>query len=185
MPLPPFPWKRKMNWNAIAAIGEVAGAAGVIISLVYLAVQVRHGAKAARRAAAHDVMTTTTPVLTALVSRSEITSIWMRGLSDFESLDPEERVRFSCLMLLLTYSWDETQHGYNDDQLDEWAMERFMGSMQELARLPGFKSWYEIRKDWLSKEIRVTLEREMGDDVTSPLYESPGEKASTRPPASG
>ena len=35
-----------MNWEAIGAVGEIGGAAGVIITLVYLAIQVRSSAKA-------------------------------------------------------------------------------------------------------------------------------------------
>ena len=32
-----------MNWEAAGAIGEIVGAAGVVASLVYLAVQIRQG----------------------------------------------------------------------------------------------------------------------------------------------
>ena len=34
-----------MNWDVIATIAEIVGASGVIISLVYLGIQVRHPAK--------------------------------------------------------------------------------------------------------------------------------------------
>jgi hypothetical protein len=37
-----------MNWDAIAATAELLGATGVILSLVYLAAQVRQGATARR-----------------------------------------------------------------------------------------------------------------------------------------
>jgi len=30
-----------MNWDAIGSIGEIAGAIGVVVSLVYLATQIR------------------------------------------------------------------------------------------------------------------------------------------------
>ena len=33
-----------MNWDAIGAVGEVIGAMAVVISIIYLAVQIRHGA---------------------------------------------------------------------------------------------------------------------------------------------
>ncbi|HEY5647584.1 MAG TPA: hypothetical protein VIS76_16660 [Pseudomonadales bacterium] len=39
-----------MNWEAIGAIGETLGALAVFITLVYLAVQVRHARSEARRA---------------------------------------------------------------------------------------------------------------------------------------
>ena len=37
-----------MNWDAIGAIGEIVGAGAVVISLVYLAVQIRFSARSAR-----------------------------------------------------------------------------------------------------------------------------------------
>ena len=39
-----------MNWEAIGAVGEVAGAIGVIATLTYLAVQIRLNTKAIRGA---------------------------------------------------------------------------------------------------------------------------------------
>jgi len=43
-----------MNWNAIGAIGEVVGALAVVVSVIYLAVQVKGSSKetAAGRTAA-------------------------------------------------------------------------------------------------------------------------------------
>jgi len=37
-----------MDWNAIGAIGETIGAAAVVVSLLYLAVQIREQNKQAR-----------------------------------------------------------------------------------------------------------------------------------------
>ena len=43
-----------MNWEAIGAIGELTGAFAVVVSLIYVGVQVRHSAGAVRSAAAND-----------------------------------------------------------------------------------------------------------------------------------
>jgi hypothetical protein len=44
-----------MNWEAVAAIGELLGATGVIVSLLYLAVQVRQNTRQTRLAAQQAV----------------------------------------------------------------------------------------------------------------------------------
>jgi hypothetical protein len=44
-----------MNWEAIGAIGEVAGAIGVIATLIYLAIQIRSNTKAMRAQSISDV----------------------------------------------------------------------------------------------------------------------------------
>ncbi len=44
-----------MNWEAIGAVGEVAGAAGVIASLIYLAVQIRQNTRSVEAATYQSV----------------------------------------------------------------------------------------------------------------------------------
>ena len=45
-----------MNWNAIAAVGELAGAVAVVVSLLYLARQISQNTRAMRRTASHDAV---------------------------------------------------------------------------------------------------------------------------------
>jgi hypothetical protein len=46
----------EINWDAIGALGEIAGSVGVFISLIYLAVQMRSSASETRDASIHSVM---------------------------------------------------------------------------------------------------------------------------------
>ena len=45
-----------MNWDAIGAIGEIVGASAVVISLVYLASQIRIQNRESRAASVHLVI---------------------------------------------------------------------------------------------------------------------------------
>ncbi len=45
-----------MNWEAIGAIGEIAGAIGVIVTLMYLAIQLRQNTNASQVAAIQSSM---------------------------------------------------------------------------------------------------------------------------------
>jgi len=45
-----------IDWGALGAMGEFFGSIGVFISLVYLAIQMRHGTAETRDASVHSVM---------------------------------------------------------------------------------------------------------------------------------
>jgi hypothetical protein len=45
-----------INWDAMGALGELLGSAGVFISLAYLAMQMKHSAAETRDASIHSVM---------------------------------------------------------------------------------------------------------------------------------
>ena len=68
-----------MNWDAIGAVGEIIGAVVVIVTLLYVAKQIRQTSKSLEMAALRDTtaqwnqwseLLVTTPDLAAIVARS-------------------------------------------------------------------------------------------------------------------
>jgi len=87
-----------MNWEAIGAIGEVVGAAGVIASLMYLAVQIRQNTKSVRRASARQSSEKNAVALRGLADYSDLFSGDHMGLDRIAELNPSERTRFNMVM---------------------------------------------------------------------------------------
>jgi hypothetical protein len=48
-----------MNWQAIGAIGEIGGAVAVLVSLIYLATQIRQNTKMMRSSAKQELTIST------------------------------------------------------------------------------------------------------------------------------
>ena len=75
-----------MNWEAIGAISETIGAAGVIASMLYLAVQVR----ASTRASAIESKLASSRIYTdfigSLIQSPELNRILVQGCKDLTSL---------------------------------------------------------------------------------------------------
>ena len=44
-----------MDWEALGAVGEVSGAVAVVLSLIYLAIQIRNQMSESRAATVHDI----------------------------------------------------------------------------------------------------------------------------------
>ncbi len=100
-----------MNWEALGAIGELVGAVGVIATLAFLAFQIRQNSSLLKNntrqlAQNHQVAIAqaiaqsdkqSDPMLVVAQS-SELSNIMHRGLANFQSLPPEEAMRFSMAM---------------------------------------------------------------------------------------
>jgi hypothetical protein len=67
-----------MSWEALGAVGELVGAAGAIVSLLYLASQVRNNSRQLRHASAQAVLAPTAePTGHMIISRLPIwASVW-------------------------------------------------------------------------------------------------------------
>ena len=82
-----------MNWDAIGALAEVVGAIAVVITLIYVAVQIRQDTNATKLTAAQNTSRDLRDALGVLANDMGMTAIHLRALKDVGSLSPEERHR--------------------------------------------------------------------------------------------
>jgi len=131
-----------MNWDAIGAIAEGVGAAGVIVSLLYVA---RQMGASTRASAVESKLASTrsyTDFLAEFVRTPELYDLFIRGRKDLSSLSPEEYLRFSDLALV---SFSYFSAGYfqlarglleEDDWFETQAVIQFW------MRGPGVQDWW-------------------------------------------
>ena len=80
-------------WDAVGAIAEIIGALAVVVSLVYLATQIRIQNKESRSSAVREVIDGHRTSLSEL-HQPEMADIWVRGMADFDQLSPSESIRW-------------------------------------------------------------------------------------------
>ena len=80
-----------MNWEAISAIGEIVGALAVVITLVYLAIQIREQNRESRAAAIDSLSQLWGGLMSDLSASETLSDIYLRGLADFDGLSPSEK----------------------------------------------------------------------------------------------
>ncbi|NKB32422.1 MAG: hypothetical protein GKR91_04925 [Pseudomonadales bacterium] len=150
-----------MNWDTVGAIAELIGAVGVILSLLYLARQIRQGTQASRRVAVRELMGAGDNLLQQLGDDRERADLWVRGLETPEKLDDAERIQFSSLLLQNVRTWEQAYHWSKTDQLEGWVTEGNDALRNAILDSPGFSVWFERRKAWISSEFRQVLENEL------------------------
>ena len=152
-----------MTWDAIAAVGELLGAVGVIASLVYVARQVRSSGYQARQAAIQSVVNKMNDVWNVMASGGTA-DLWTRGSRGLIHLDGEsEIVQYSALMLSLFRPYEELFHYRVDGQMEDWTWESISSVCHSIIGTPGFQEWWERRDAWFSsdfqehvREVRMT-----------------------------
>ena len=77
-----------MNWEAIAAVGEVLGALGVLASLVYLASQIRDNTRSLQAASLQSILSAPREwFFLPHAQNAEISDLFARGLNGLDNLD--------------------------------------------------------------------------------------------------
>ena len=77
-----------MNWEMLAAIGQLAAVFVGIPSLIYLAVQIREQTKERRQSAVNALTVQWGDLTRSLHETAEFPAIFLRGVQSFDDLDP-------------------------------------------------------------------------------------------------
>jgi len=108
-----------LNWDAIGALAELAGTLGIVVSLVYLATQLRQNTTLLKTSIASANREAGNDLTSLLAGDREAVRVFWAGLDDRESLAELDRQQFDALLSL----WFENLlQGYRSQDND--AMER-------------------------------------------------------------
>jgi hypothetical protein len=147
-----------MSWEAISAIGQIVGAVAVVISLVYLAVQVRQSTRSARAASFHAVTDSFNQLNTLLAHDESLAQIFQLGLQDIGQLNPVQRIRFDFFVLAATRIFEtlfyQSRQGVGEQAL--WKAEE--ATMRSLLGNPGVRDWWQSNPFRFTPEFRAYVE---------------------------
>jgi hypothetical protein len=136
-----------MNWDAIGAIGEIVGALAVVISIAYLAIQIRSNTRATKAsagfeathswAASNEQATQMTDGLLEAMNKSFGPEARQNDFSDIENI--RIGAHFRSLFQKLEGQYYLYQYGYLATDLwkkrSSWA--------RGFIQLPYYKNWWE------------------------------------------
>ena len=100
-----------MNWDALGAIGEIVGAAAVVFSVIYLALQIKASSSQAATIAEQDLLEKFNHTLEPLVTNERFAKI-ISKLFAGEELKDDERISYitNVNRALNTYYMAQTAH---------------------------------------------------------------------------
>ena len=106
-----------MNWEAASTIAEIVGAAGVIASLIYLAIQIRQSTKVSRAEMTKDLYLASRAAIMDIASNDVLAKI-STDIRQFESEDVMRRNMFyQSFFRLYELQYNLKNQGLLDDNI--------------------------------------------------------------------
>jgi hypothetical protein len=147
-----------MNWEMLAAIGQLAAVLVGIPSLIYLAVQIREQTKE-RRQSTVNVLTAQWGDLTcALHDSAGLCAIFLRGVQSFADLDPVSKLRFSAFLNTFLNHFEAMYFAHSEGLLTASAWGKVERTMSDVIAYPGVQEWWKERKHWHTEDFGRVVE---------------------------
>jgi len=154
-----------MTLDDLGNLGELIGGAAVVVSLVYVALQVRQNTKQIRRSITASKVASYQSVITAMTGfASSITHdlavgrIYRQGLRDYNSLGGDERQQFSMELVILLYHYQSFYYQHRSGLVDSDLWEGHFRELVRLFGLPGVQAWWPRWRHAYSEEFAKLLE---------------------------
>src|SRR3954451_17294289 len=136
-----------MNWDAIVAISQLIAAVGVILSLVFVGLQIKQNTRAVQRAEHNSTMEQWTVIRQAIAQNRDIAELMTAGRHGERALDAADQLRLEQMLQengwAAYHIWDRTQRGIFPNGTFEATAGALLGM---LLRTPGGESWWRVAK---------------------------------------
>lgn len=148
--------KRSMaEW---AALAEVIGAAAVVVSLLFVAFNIKQNTAAIEASTWESFLDRSERINLLLAESGELAQIVERGEADPDQLTPSENFRFRHVARLRFGAWEAVFNHYSIGRLDATNWQLWNDFYMDLLDHPGYRHvWSEIGH-WYDPEFQAILQ---------------------------
>ena len=159
-----------MNWEAIGAVGETVGATGVIISLLYLAMQIRGDARAKRAATVHEQSAAFRDLLRMLATDKGLAEVYLHGIRELNSVQEADLVRFASVLGFMFRVFEEAYFQRKEGNLDAHVWQGFEAPVNDMLAYPGVQEWWFTRSHWFGEKFCEFVNEKISQAGAPALY---------------
>jgi hypothetical protein len=157
-----------MNWEAIGAVAATVSSVAVIVSLIYLAVQIRQNTRATRASTYQSVVMHGGAMLRSLMENPELSDLLIKGGQFPGDLTPGETVRFASFASSVFRYFDSLYYHSRRGTMEQAQWSGFDRFLREVLVSKGLVAWWAEHKhifdaQFISYVDGVLTELHVGD----------------------
>jgi len=147
-----------MTLSELGSIGEFVSSIGVIVSLVYLALQVRKNTETERMSTYQSVVSDFGSLNRTMSSSPHLSYLYVNAMESFAELDADEKARISQLFFASFHYFENMFYQHRKGYMEEDVWRGWKRLMLTYYASPGFQEWWSIRRDVYSESFSEFLE---------------------------
>ena len=149
-----------MNWDAIGAVGELVGAAAVVITLIYLSSQLRQNTRTIRLSSTKAITEELQEAFSLLASDQSLAEVFTEAAKK-TNLEGTNRVRYYTWSSNLLRVYENAFLQERDNAMDNAHWEGMTRMMIDVTKMAAFDDYWQNRKHWLSTDFQQHMESEI------------------------
>ena len=150
-----------MTLSELSDLAQIIGAVAIIVSILYLAVQIRQNTQALRLSVHHALSDSHAHYNLLLAQDSNLAKVFRAGAADLAALSVDDRDRFDRLLWHVFIQIEDAYYHFREGALPSPLSERLSKVLPAWLDQPGLRSWFESRKHLMSDEFVRHIEADV------------------------
>jgi hypothetical protein len=161
-----------LKLSEAASWAEIVSALGIVISLIYVGIQVTDNTSAIRSETASSANTEFIDWYKHVSDDPELTDVWLRGVTAPETLGEQESLRFIFLVHIIMLQFQNNFYLVEEGTLDEKMLSAINNTLATLRGTPGFEMYWSRRRELFFPEYQAFIEHLMfeTEGLPAPSY---------------
>lgn len=157
-----------LDLQALANLGEFIGGLVVIVSLAYLAVQVRQNTQSLRTENYARALDRVSAMQSQMSGSSQAATLFSKGAADPTALSPAERIQFSWWAYELFGALEFIFHQAQDRAMPDEVWERWSATAAWWLSFPGIQAWWAAKPTPFSASFSTFVDGCIRDGPADP-----------------
>jgi len=158
-----------MTLQDLGSVGEFVAAVATVVTLVYLAIQIRQNTRFVRASSFQACTRDAFDIIDQIALDPELNRIYFAGTRDYRSLSAEDRKRFGAFMSSLLGRWENFEFQCSQSVLDRESFSFFHANMRVAFSQRGTWQWWDKARHLFSPAVQQLIE----DQFERPAPEAP------------
>jgi hypothetical protein len=161
-----------MSLDQLANIAEISAAALLIVSLIYVGIQIKQNTKATKISTSQAFVDTFSTTVLEISRGKEFTDIYWRGLSGLSNLHGSETAAFGAWSINTFRAWESCYFQWRDGVLDDRLWTGWEAQFCDLFGYPGIREMWNVRLHQFNEAFREYVDQQIVGVEAKPLYVS-------------
>ena len=139
-----------MNWEAINAVSQFVSSITVVLSVLYLGIQVHRSTRVAKVAAQDAAASAVRDVTNTFMENAEMSRIWGAGLENLKTLSAEDQARFFHATHQFLKALETIHFHYLNGLMDKQLWLGWQELLRHYITAPGIAQYWNVRHQLFS-----------------------------------
>ena len=150
-------------------IGQTVAAISIVVSLIYVGLQVRQNTIATESASAQAYVADINDLVGLINSAPKLADVMHQGMSGLSSLKDGDLIRFMAFTDTNFMTYQSLHLQWQKGTLDETLLDTYKHTIIALLKHKGQQEWWELRRHWFNHSFQNYIEKARVEGAAEPM----------------